>query len=167
MRTAAARPSGWRPGRRRSTGFGHGTAAAGRATPPSFSLTHDAARGFHYNTDPVTGRVSFTVVLLVRVAQRRMLVDTFSSTTGNLDTKTVGAQGVARCLPVSSPGIHAGASFYWMSRRKGRVVRYDVARGRASVLREPPKAAWAGRWVPPAAGSECARSTSSTKRART
>ncbi|KAK3163354.1 hypothetical protein QOZ80_1AG0002530 [Eleusine coracana subsp. coracana] len=109
--------------------------------PSSFPPTHDTARGFHYHTDPATGRVAFTVVLLVRIAQRRVHVETFSSTTGNWDTKVMGAHGVARCLGgVTSPGIHAGTSFYWLSRRKGRVIRYDAARGRASVLREPPEA---------------------------
>ncbi|TVU22804.1 hypothetical protein EJB05_32540, partial [Eragrostis curvula] len=74
--------------------------------PASFPPTHDAARGFHYDLDAATGRLSFTIVLLVRIPERRVLVDTFSSTTGRWDTKVIGAQGVARCLGVASPGIH-------------------------------------------------------------
>ncbi|KAK3159790.1 hypothetical protein QOZ80_1BG0051130 [Eleusine coracana subsp. coracana] len=107
--------------------------------PSSFPPTHDTARGFHYNVDPATGLVAFTVVLLVRIPQRRVHVETFLSTTGNWDTKVIAAHGVARCLGgVASPGIHFGTSFYWLSRRKGRVVRYDAARRRA----------WGGRWAP-------------------
>lgn len=108
--------------------------------PSSIPPTLDTARGFHYNINSVTGRVAFTVVLLVRVAMRRVVVETFSSTTGRWDTKVIAAHGVARCLPVASPGIHSGTNFYWLSHRKVRIVSYDVACGHASVLREPPEA---------------------------
>ncbi|TVU22795.1 hypothetical protein EJB05_32526, partial [Eragrostis curvula] len=99
--------------------------------PSSFPPTHDTASGLHYDINAsTTGCLSFTVVLLVRIAHRRVLVDTFSSTTGRWDTKVINTQGVARCLGAASPGIHVGTSFYWLSRR----------RGRATVLREPPMA---------------------------
>ena len=109
--------------------------------PPPIPPTRDTASGLHYDLDAATGRVSFTVVLLVRARRRRLLVGTFSSATGRWDTThPPGAQGAARRLGVASPGIRVGTCFYWLSRRRGHVVRYDAARGRASVVRDPPEA---------------------------
>jgi hypothetical protein len=110
------------------------------ALPPPATIgpTSDTACGFHYDNDGATGRVSFTIVLLARARFRLVLVETFTSVTGTWATTTLDAQGVSRCLGAASPGIHLGTCFYWLSRRSGRVVRYDAARGRATVLREPP-----------------------------
>ncbi|KAL6626935.1 hypothetical protein ACP70R_030661 [Stipagrostis hirtigluma subsp. patula] len=108
--------------------------------PSSFPPTHDAAPGLHYDLDAATGWVSFTVVLLVRLRRRRLLVETFSSATGRWDRNVLDAPGVARRLGVASQGIHVGTCFYWLCRRDGRVIRYDVARRRASVVRDPPEA---------------------------
>ena len=109
--------------------------------PPPIPPTRDTASGLHYDLDAATGRVSFTVVLLVRARRRRLLVGTFSSATGRWDTThPPGAQGAARRLGAASPGIRVGTSFYWLSRRRGHVVSYDAARGRASVVRDPPEA---------------------------
>ncbi|CAN6167577.1 unnamed protein product [Urochloa humidicola] len=119
------------------------------ALPPPATIppTRDTACGFHYDVvadDAAAGPgrrvLSFTVVLLSRARSRRVLVETFSSATGRWAASTLGAQGVSRCLGAASPGIHAGGCFYWLSRREGRVVRYDAARGRAAVVREPPNA---------------------------
>ncbi|KAL6838798.1 hypothetical protein ACP4OV_031512 [Aristida adscensionis] len=109
--------------------------------PPSpLPPTYDAAPGLHYDLDAATGRVSFTVVLLIRARQRQLIVETFSSATGRWERVVLDAQGAARRLGVASPGIHVGASFYWLSRRGARVIRYNLARRRASVVREPPEA---------------------------
>ncbi|PUZ71452.1 hypothetical protein GQ55_2G314400 [Panicum hallii var. hallii] len=112
------------------------------ALPPPAAIppTRDTACGFCYDVDAETGRVSFTVVLLARARFRRVLVETFSSATGSWATTMLDAQGVARCLGTASPGIHVGTCFYWLSRRRGRVLSYDAARGRATVVREPPDA---------------------------
>lgn len=109
--------------------------------PSALPPTAETASGLHYDLDAATGRVSFTVVLLVRARGRRVRAETFSSATGRWDTAYVpGAQGAARRLAVASPGIHVGASFYWLCRDRGHAVRYDVARGRASVVCDPPEA---------------------------
>nr|CAB3457527.1 unnamed protein product [Digitaria exilis] len=114
------------------------------ALPPPATIppTRDTACGFCYDLDAATGRlvVSFTVVLLSRARFRRVLVETFSSATGRWATSVLGAQGVSRCLGAASPGIHVGGCFYWLSHRRGRVIRYDAGVGRATVVREPPDA---------------------------
>ncbi|RLN22563.1 hypothetical protein C2845_PM07G38190 [Panicum miliaceum] len=86
--------------------------------PPPIPPTRDTASGLHYDLDAATGRVSFTVVLLV----------------GHDARARRAGRGAA-----ASPGIRVGTCFYWLSRRRGHVVRYDVARGRASVVRDPPE----------------------------
>ncbi|KAK3163355.1 hypothetical protein QOZ80_1AG0002540 [Eleusine coracana subsp. coracana] len=66
-----------------------------------------------------------------------MRVKTFSSATSEWATTVLLA-----AKDVASPGIHAGggACFYWLCRRRrGHVVRYDAARGRASLVWEPPE----------------------------
>ncbi|CAL4952261.1 unnamed protein product [Urochloa decumbens] len=110
--------------------------------PPPTSPTKDTATGLHYDLDAAAGRVSFTVVVLSRTRRRRLRVETFLSATGRWEAADVpGAQGAARRLGgVASPGIRVGACFYWLCRRRGHVVRYDAARGRASVVGEPPEA---------------------------
>ncbi|XBJ22551.1 hypothetical protein VPH35_000927 [Triticum aestivum] len=111
------------------------------ALPPStIAPDRDANRGLEYHVDASTGNTVFTVVLLLRRRLRRGLVETFSSTTGTWNVRELRSEGVARCLGTASPGVHVGTCFYWLSRRRGRIVRYDAARGRASVLREPPEA---------------------------
>lgn len=111
------------------------------ALPPStIAPDHDANRGLQYHVDVSTGNTVFTVVLLLRCRLRRGLVETFSSTTGTWNVRELRSEGVARCLGAASPGVHVGTCFYWLSRRKGRIVRYDGASGRASLLREPPEA---------------------------
>ncbi|XBJ17863.1 hypothetical protein VPH35_009176 [Triticum aestivum] len=100
----------------------------------------DANSGLEYHVDASTGDTVFTVVLLLRRRLRRGLVEAFSSTTGTWNVRELRSEGVARCLGAASPGVHVGTCFYWLSRRKGRIVRYDAARGRASLLREPPEA---------------------------
>lgn len=111
------------------------------ALPPStIAPDRDANSGLQYHVDVSTGNTVFTVVLLLPRRLRRGLVETFSSTTGTWNVRELRSEGVARCLGAASPGVHVGTCFYWLSRRKGRIVRYDAARGRASVLREPPEA---------------------------
>ncbi|KAF6993506.1 hypothetical protein CFC21_010389 [Triticum aestivum] len=111
------------------------------ALPPStIAPDSDANRGLEYHVDASTGNTIFTVVLLLRRRLRRGLVEAFSSTTGTWNVRELRSEGVTRCLGAASPGVHVGTCFYWLSRRKGRIVRYDAARGRASVLREPPEA---------------------------
>ncbi|KAM0825495.1 hypothetical protein ACQ4PT_069519 [Festuca glaucescens] len=78
--------------------------------------------GFHYESAS-NGLLTFTVVLLVRRRRQRVLVDTFSSTTGTWEASELAASGAARCLGAASPGVHAGTCFYWLSRREGRILR--------------------------------------------
>ena len=115
------------------------------ALPPStVSPSSDANSGMYWNFDASTGLLALTIVLLVRRRHRRVLVDTFSSATGRWDARGLGAPGAARCMAATSPGIHAGTCFYWLSRRwrRGRaagrhILRYDAARCGVSVLPEP------------------------------
>ncbi|KAM0884734.1 hypothetical protein ACQ4PT_030798 [Festuca glaucescens] len=109
------------------------------ALPPSTIAPASVANcGLHY--DASTGLLAFTVVLLVRRTRERVLVETFRSATGRWDAVELAAHGAARCLGAASPGIHIGLCFYWLSLRRGRILRYDMIRGRASVLREPMEA---------------------------
>uniref|UniRef100_A0ACD5X1H0 Uncharacterized protein n=1 Tax=Avena sativa TaxID=4498 RepID=A0ACD5X1H0_AVESA len=108
--------------------------------PSTISPVCDANAGIHYEVDASTGMTAFTVVLILRRRLRRGLVETFSSRTGEWDARELRAEGVARCLGAASPGVRVGTSFYWQNRRSSRVIRYDAARDRASVFREPPLA---------------------------
>lgn len=134
--------------------------------PSTISPVSAANTGFHYDASS-TGLLTFTVVLLARRRRQRVRVETFRSATGRWDTREQVASGAARCLGTASHGIHAGNCFYWLSRRRGRILRYDAARECASVLREPAEAGRSKRRVgrslgSVAAGSGCARSISTT-----
>uniref|UniRef100_A0A0D9X7P7 F-box domain-containing protein n=1 Tax=Leersia perrieri TaxID=77586 RepID=A0A0D9X7P7_9ORYZ len=103
---------------------------------------HDVNSGLHYDDAAltVTGRVDFTVVL-IGCKHRRVIVETFTSSIGRWETKEQpvhGTRRLTRCVGPASPGIHVGGCFYWLSRQRGRILRYDVAAGgRVSVVREP------------------------------
>ncbi|PNT71991.1 hypothetical protein BRADI_2g38180v3, partial [Brachypodium distachyon] len=110
------------------------------ALPPSTTVPGlETNSGLHY--DILEDDAAFTVVLLARRRRRRVLMETFSSTTGRWDARELAAPGAA------SPGIHVGTCFYWLCRDRhlsarrcqGGILRYDTARGRVSVLREPPE----------------------------
>uniref|UniRef100_A0A0E0LUR1 Uncharacterized protein n=1 Tax=Oryza punctata TaxID=4537 RepID=A0A0E0LUR1_ORYPU len=118
--------------------------------PPSdLPPEHGTNSGLHYDdldyASSATGRVSFTVVL-IGCRHRRVVVETFTSATGRWETKELpeqGTQGLARCVGgggPASPGIHVGGCFYWLTHNRGRILRYDVAGGRVSVVREPAEA---------------------------
>lgn len=126
--------------------------------PPSTVSPSSAANsGLHYDVDASTGRFGFTIVLVARRRRRRVLAETFLTATGRWATREHAAPGVARCLPAKSPDIHVGTCFYWLSRRwhggQSRIIRYDAALCRASLLREPPLAEEAKRRLVRSLGS--------------
>ncbi|KAL6644522.1 hypothetical protein ACP70R_016130 [Stipagrostis hirtigluma subsp. patula] len=104
----------------------------------------NTASGLWYDHDTEPGAISFVVVLLVRVRRRNLLLQKFSSDAGVWETQKLDFHGGARLLGQlsrPSPGIYAGDSFYWQSQaRADRILCLDLARGRASVLFEPPEA---------------------------
>ncbi|KAE8820551.1 hypothetical protein D1007_01293 [Hordeum vulgare] len=100
--------------------------------------------GFHYD-DANAGPLAFTVVVLALRGHGCMLVETFMSATGKWETReliTSAAVAVTMSPGAVSPGIHVRASFYWLGLSGGHILRYDISRGRASVVREPPDPDW-------------------------
>uniref|UniRef100_A0A8I6WDQ7 F-box domain-containing protein n=1 Tax=Hordeum vulgare subsp. vulgare TaxID=112509 RepID=A0A8I6WDQ7_HORVV len=114
--------------------------------PPSTAALAFVTRpGFHYDDANAAGPLAFTVVVLAWRGHECMLVETFRSATGKWETReliTSAAVAVTMSPGAVSPGIHAGASFYWLSLSGGHILRYDISRGRASVVREPPDPDW-------------------------
>uniref|UniRef100_A0A0E0GK61 F-box domain-containing protein n=1 Tax=Oryza nivara TaxID=4536 RepID=A0A0E0GK61_ORYNI len=119
--------------------------------PSTLPPEHGINSGLHYDdldddASSGTGRLDFTVVL-IGCRHRRVVVETFTSATGRWETKELpeqGTQGLARSVGggPASPGIHVGGCFYWLTHRRnrGRILRYDVAGGRVTVVREPARA---------------------------